>query len=244
MRKKLGWIVLITLLLAVGSVIFWLANPSAPMPEAVELLKSSALVQVEQGEWLVFRPIQAQPETGLIFYPGAKVEPAAYAPFAQAIAEQGYLVVITPMPFNLAVFSPDKAAEVIQAFPEVSAWAIGGHSLGGSIACMFAFDNPGLVQGLVLWASYPASGQNLVDSGLKVVSIAGSRDSLSTPAKVKESLALLPADTRYVEIEGGNHAQFGWYGAQAGDSTAEISREAQQDQVVNKTVDLLALIGR
>jgi pimeloyl-ACP methyl ester carboxylesterase len=39
------------------------------------------------------------------------------------------------------------------AFPEVQHWAIGGHSLGGSMAARFAFQYPGALQGLVLWAA-------------------------------------------------------------------------------------------
>jgi hypothetical protein len=46
-----------------------------------------------------------------------------------------------------------------------------------------------------------------------------------------------------VPIEGGNHAQFGWYGTQAGDGQATISREAQQAQIVDATTALLASVG-
>ena len=46
-------------------------------------------------------------------------------------------------------------------------------------------------------------------------------------------------------IEGGNHAQIGWYGPQPGDGTATISREEhQQAQVINETVQLLATMGK
>jgi hypothetical protein len=45
-------------------------------------------------------------------------------------------------------------------------------------------------------------------------------------------------------IEGGNHAQFGWYGDQAGDLPAEISREVQQEQIVAASIALLARVDR
>jgi hypothetical protein len=45
--------------------------------------------------------------------------------------------------------------------------------------------------------------------------------------------------TKWIEIVGGNHAQFGWYGPQPGDNPADISREEQQRQVVEYTVGLL-----
>ena len=87
---------------------------------------------------MCFDPLITEPTTGLIFYPGGKVDARAYAPAAHAIAAQGYLVVITPMPLNLAVFGVDRAADVVKAFPSIKHWAIGGHSLGGSMAASFA----------------------------------------------------------------------------------------------------------
>ena len=67
---------------------------------------------------------------------------------------------------------------------------------------------------------------------------------VGVPVRVDASRALLPADTRYVPIEGGNHAQMGWYGPQPGDGTATISREDQQQQVVAATEELLSTVGK
>jgi hypothetical protein len=47
----------------------------------------------------------------------------------------------------------------------------------------------------------------------------------------------------WVEIVGGNHAQFGWYGDQQGDNPATISREEQQAQTVAATVALLEVMN-
>ena len=38
------------------------------------------------------------------------------------------------MPLNLAVFGANSAHAVIDAFPNITSWAIGGHSLGGTMA--------------------------------------------------------------------------------------------------------------
>src|SRR5205085_11344268 len=121
---------------------------------------------------------------------------------------------------------------VIAAHPEITRWAVGGHSLGGAFAANFAYHHPGAVAGLVLWAAYPPSSDDLAGSGLQVVSIYGTRDGLAGPEKIAPSRALLPADTVYAAIEGGNHAGFGRYGPQAGDNAATITPEAQQAQVV------------
>ena len=148
------------------------------------------------------------------------------------------------MPLNLAVLAPDSALDVIAAHPEIARWAVGGHSLGGSMAATFAKAHPDLVQGLVLWASYPAQWDELPRSSLAVASIYGTSDGLATSQKIDTSRALLPADTTWVEILGGNHAQFGSYGAQAGDNEASIGEAEQQERVAAATKDLLGQIAR
>ena len=224
----------------VAGFVIWSSNPAKPMPKAMEALQSSQSVRVTNDSWLTFRPQNIKTTTGFILYPGGRVDPLAYAPTARAIAEQGFLVVIVRMPLNLAVFKPDAAADVIAANPEILYWAVGGHSLGGSMAANFAHSHPGAVQGLVLWASYPAGSDDLSEGELKVLSISGSLDGLSTPAKITASQALLPAGATFVSILGGDHAQFGWYGAQSGDNPATITRDEQQSQIVQATVDYLS----
>jgi hypothetical protein len=103
----------------------------------------------------------------------------------------------------------------------------------------FAHQNPGAVAGLVLWASYPASGDDLSGNDLAVASVYGTRDGLATEDEIAASRPLLPPDTQWIAIEGGNHGQFGWYGPQSGDNEATISREEQQAQVVATTLELL-----
>jgi len=244
MRKLKRWLGLLflLLLLALASFVIWASMSSSPMPEALVALQSDAQVQVEAEGWLIFRPVGGERAVGLILYPGGRVDPRAYAPPARAIAAEGYLVVVVPMPLNLAFFGPDRAAEVMAAFPEVEHWAVGGHSLGGAMAARFVHGHPSAVQGLVLWASYPAASDDLSARELAAVSIYGMRDGLATEEKIAASRPLLPAETRWVAIEGGNHAQFGWYGPQSGDPPAAISREAQQREVVAATLALLATL--
>ena len=238
-NKKWLWLLLLIPLLAVSGFVIWAETGPGPMPEAQAALQSNAQVQVTTSPWLTFQPTDGQATTGLIFYPGGRVDPGAYAPAAQAIAEQGYLVVIVPMPLNLAVLSPERGQAVMDAHPEIQKWAVGGHSLGGAMAANFAHGHPEEVQGLVLWAAYPASSDDLSTSNLQVVSIYATQDGLATGDKIEASRALLPANTKWVKIEGGNHAQFGWYGPQSGDNPASISREQQQQEVIAATLDLL-----
>jgi hypothetical protein len=244
-RLKLWQIVLVVLLALIlfGGIAFviWGSNPLPADPQALSALENDSLVAIYDEPWLVFRPQSIEPTGGFIFYPGGRVQPEAYAPSARAIAESGYLVVIPPMPLNLAVFAPEVANQIIAAYPEVECWVIGGHSLGGAMAARYAYRHPQAIQGLVLWAAYPAESDDLSSSDLAVVSIFASEDGLADEDTMLASRPLLPAGTSWVFIEGGNHAGFGWYGPQSGDNLRTISLEDQQEQVITATLDLLEI---
>ncbi len=240
--RRWGWIIPLVLIVAVAGFVVWAQTTNPPMAEALDALQSDDAVTVTSASWLTFAPRQAAP-VGFIFYPGGRVDARAYATELHAIAARGYLGVITPMPLNLAVFNPNAAAGVIQAHPEIHCWAVGGHSLGGTMAAAYADSHRRAVKGLVLWASYPAGSSDLSTSGLPVLSIFGSKDALATGDRIDAARPLLPADTEYVAIQGGNHGQFGSYGAQPGDGTAEITRAEQQAQVVAATAAFLGKLA-
>jgi dienelactone hydrolase len=237
--KRWWWLLLPLPILGLAAFLIWAMTGPGPMPEALAALEPDAGVQVETDPWLIFRPAYQEPSVGLILYPGGRVDPRAYAPAARALAEEGYLVVIAPMPLNLAVLAPGRAAEAMAAYPDIGSWAVGGHSLGGAMAANFAHGNPEAVDGLVLWAAYPAAGDDLSGYQLAASSIYGTRDGLATPEEIDASRPTLPPDTVWTAIEGGNHAQFGWYGPQPGDGQATISREEQGAQIVAATLELL-----
>ena len=240
--------VLLILVITAGAALAVLNGRGQAQPEAVAALQSNALVTVSQvagQDWYVFAPAAGSVSTGLILYPGGFVDPVAYAPIARELAARGYLVVLDPMPLNLAVTQVEAADAIIAAHPEIDHWAIGGHSLGGAMAAEFSYNNAGAVAGLVLWAAYPAANTDLSTLPLKVVSIYGDADGVASIADVTGAAERLPADARFVLIPGGNHTQFGSYGQglQRGDNPATISREDQQSQIVEATVELLATIS-
>ena len=253
-KSRIALIVVLSILgvliLAGAAFYIWTTTPLPAMPEAISAMQTDKLVDVTATHgWLVFSPklaIQtlnpAALTTGFIFYPGARVDSRAYAPAAREIAARGYLVVIVPMPLNLAIFGVEKASDVITFFPKVQHWAIGGHSLGGAMAAQYAAAHPALIQGLIFWAAYPASDNDLSKTHLKVVSISGSLDGLATPDKVQASAPILPPNTTWVVIQGGNHAQFGWYGDQPGDQTATTPRQVQTNVIVQSTVNGLSAL--
>lgn len=192
----------------------------------------------EDGNFTVFEP-EVPNGTGIILYPGAFVDPLSYAYLGKELSEEGYLVCILSVPFKLSIFASMKAEEFIRTRPDVTSWVVGGHSMGGVSAAMFADKKPDLVDGLILLASYPASSTDLSDSDLPVLSIFAELDGLTTLADIEKSKALLPASALFVEIPGGNHAGFGMYGDQKKDNEALIANLAQQEFIVAAILDFL-----
>jgi hypothetical protein len=227
------------LLLVVAAFVVWVGRPY----QATEVAEA-AFARAEQapsGAWYAFYPPEQEepPEVGVILYPGGLVEAEAYAVLAERLAEAGQvLVVVKRMPLNLAILNTDGADEVIAAFPEVEQWVVGGHSLGGSAAAIFADENP-RVAGLLLWASYPPDNNDLSDDPLRVVSLYGSEDGVLNRDALDASRVRLPANTLFTELEGVNHAFFGDYGAQQGDGEPGVSREIGQAAILEASVQLL-----
>ena len=120
-RYKILIVVLVAVLVVFSGFIVWAETPPSPMQQAYDALKSDTNVKVSQGQWLVFEPKTTNYTTGFIFYPGGRVNYLSYAPYAHAIASEGYFVVIPQMPLNLAVFGVNKANDVIKSYPQISA---------------------------------------------------------------------------------------------------------------------------
>jgi pimeloyl-ACP methyl ester carboxylesterase len=141
----------------------------------------------------------------------------------------------------MAFFDIDAASQVQAEHPEIQNWVVGGHSLGGAMASVYAKDHLSQLDGIIFFASYPAD-DSLKNANLKVLSIYGTND-MAGMGTFEEKKSLLPADTQYVVIQGGNHAQFGSYGPQEGDNPASISAGEQWEQAATATVEFLMEIG-
>lgn len=161
---------------------------------AVEEIDQYTEQATEEGDWLVFEPGQPSQDKGFILYPGARVEPEAYSYLASMLTEQGYTVVIPSVRFNLAIADSNKADEMISASP-INSWYIGGHSLGGVAAAMYASESTEQLSGLFFLASYPSI--DLSESSLPVLSIYGENDGLTSEDDINESVNLLPEETDF-----------------------------------------------
>lgn len=152
------------------------------------------------------------------------------------------MVVIPEMPINMAVFNPDIAGEIITFHANIDHWVIAGHSVGGIMAARYTDKNPEMIEGLAIWASYPANSTDISDLDIPVTSIYGSREETVTESSVGKRAHLFPEDTFYIRIEGGDHHQFGSYQINPEDHLATISRASQHEQIIQATLTLLTKI--
>lgn len=223
------------------------ARPLVATATAQEALYSQNGVEVvERITWYELHPDKKnavggafRPTTGLIFLPGARVDPRAYAALLRPLARAGFLTIVLREPLGFAITDGDHAQTVIDRHPEIQSWAVAGHSLGGVVAASFADTHP-QIKALVLYAAYPAGPLQRTD--LKVVSIFGGADELTTPADIEESKADLPSGTSYVEVPGAAHSSFGDYGPQPGGGQPSGDPAAAQQQIRDTTQAMLVSI--
>ncbi len=241
--KIIAAIVVLVPLLTFG----WLSystqkNLATPGQDALAALAGDETVRIESGDWLILRPGTSTPTVGLILYPGANCDIRGYAPVLRKIAAQGYLVVTVSMPFDFAIFAPDRADEVIAAFPDISQWVVVGHSMGGAMAARYAFNHQDELAGLIVWDSYPPGSNSLADSELPVLHIHRATPAGQPPQKFQDMRGLFPDDSRWVAIPGGQHMYFGSFigGGYQEEWPAGIARDAQHAIVINAMLDGLA----
>ncbi|USD82371.1 alpha/beta hydrolase [Bacillus safensis] len=232
--KITGMTLLALIILAFGAFYTWSRFTYGPS----EALKKQVNIEQVEHKNNIYTFEAPKSDTGIILYPGAKVEPLAYAYIGDTLMKKGYSVFIPDMPFSFAIFNLNKAQDIIKDHQTIKHWYMGGHSLGGAAASMFAEKNQSKLDGLFFLASYPASDA-LKQSSLKVLSISGEKDGLATQEKIKKSKTNLPSQTVYHEIKGGNHAQFGMYGKQKGDQPADIPALSQQNDLIQTMLDWL-----
>ena len=219
-------ILLVALVLVAGGFFWYVSNYYRAEGVALEVLAGGEHLEVRDN--LTILSPSYPTDTAIIFYPGAKVEAAAYLPLLDQLRQAGLTCVLVEMPFHLAIFDVNAAEDVMAQFPDIQHWYIAGHSMGGAMASQFASEHPDEVDGLILLGAYLYGDYPPADT----LTVYGSlNQSVEDEIDYTENV---------VEIQGGNHAQFGNYGPQEGDLPATISAEEQQAQTVEAISDFIA----
>ena len=238
-KKKLALlIILVIVAVAAASFAYYVSDYYHADNTAAAALKSTNFYNVtDTDSSITFTPTQNKSTTGIIFYPGGKVQPEAYSVIASKLAAKGYTTIIVKMPFNLAFFGVNSADDVIAKHPEITSWVIMGHSLGGVFASEYAVNHQDKIKGVVYLAAYPSTSAS--NATFKALSIRGSLDNLTTAQDISNNKNKFPANTTFITIPGGNHYNNGNYGPQGGDNNSTITREEQQNKTVKYILELL-----
>lgn len=239
-KRHIGrWIALVVIALvvscSVGFAVYFADYYHAALGNDAYTESSEAVPVLQESSFTAFG--DASSKTGFIFYPGAKVESAAYAPLMADIADQGILSISVQMPFNFAFFDTDAAARVMAAYPSIEHWFIGGHSLGGVVASTWAAKHADQVDGVIFLASYPSD--DLSGTDLRALSLYGSEDRVLNRESYEAAASKWPPSFTEMVIPGANHGQFGNYGVQAGDGTAAISAPEQWEETARAIVHFI-----
>lgn len=231
-RNKIIIAILVAVIAALGIATGIYANDYYRAVDVDEYIMSSKTVTVSQIDEGYFFDGPGE-DKALIFYPGAKVEETAYAPIMKSLAEQGVDCFLIKMPMKLAIFGASKADD-IRAKYDYENYYLAGHSLGGAMAANYATEHLNDYSGLFLLAAYPT--KDLTKARFPIVLLYGDNDKVLNREKLEVGFTLVPSDYKKVEIAGGNHAQFGSYGAQNGDGEATITPEEQWQITVNTII--------
>lgn len=221
-----------------GGILFtlWLVYSAQSQGVDVSFLEESSGITVQDTDrFYAFTP-RSESDKVFIFYPGAMVEPKAYVPLCRKIAEENIKVYLIKMPWRLATTRIHASNRIKLA---TKSYILSGHSQGGKMAGQFVFENPDLVDKLILIGTTHPRDVSLATNKVKVLKIYGSNDGVADKKSVVKNKDKLPGNAIFWEIIGGNHSQFGYYGYQLGDDKAGISREQQQAETLTAILDFI-----
>jgi pimeloyl-ACP methyl ester carboxylesterase len=205
---------------------------------------SAVNVTHSDGVW-TFAPRGEASNRILVFFPGALVDPRAYAPLARAVAAEGFPVVLIELPRRGAFGGADspglrmRVNRTLASLSDSGSVVLGGHSRGAVVASSTAAGSIANLDGVVLVGTSHPRDVDLSGLRVPVTKIVGTRDGLASPAEVRQNEALLPEHTRWIWVDGGNHSQFGWYGFQPMDRRATVPAEEQRRIMIQGVLDLL-----
>lgn len=220
-KRLFVWLLAVLVVLTTLSLVF-LSTPYQSPPDEVDTVAAEDDLTVDRTDFgYVLEPAGSSSHVGLVFYPGGRVSPDAYVkPLAPLARDANVTVYIPDMPLNLAVVdygmarlgvgtdAPDVA---MASSPAIEEWYVGGHSLGGAMACRYATVNAD-IDGLVLYASY--CDRDVSDRDLAVLSVVGKADTVLDWEAYERGIRHLPPTAQVEVLEGVNHTQFASYTGQ------------------------------
>ena len=205
----------------------------------IDLMENSdGLIFENTSDYYAFTPRATYQEV-FLFYPGALVQPKAYIPLCRKVAENGIQVYLFKMPWRQATRGYTKPLALDMFKDSSKTYILAGHSQGAKMAAQFVYENPSLVDKLILMGTTHPRDISLASFDLPILKIYGSKDGVASEQTLMNNKGKLPSHAAFIKIEGANHAQFGYYGPQLGDERATISREKQQAEILKHIMTFL-----
>ena len=224
----------LVLVAAVGVVTYFEILPYHGTEASIDAVRDDGQIALSERDGnYVMEPTAGDTSAGLVFYSGGRVHPDAYlASLAPLVREANVTVVVVKMPLNLAVLDQNAADGVIERQAGIEQWYVGGHSLGGAMACRYARSNAERVDGLLLFGAY--CDKSIADTDLRVLSVVGGADGVLNTESYEQNKANLPESANLESLPGLNHTHFGSYTGQ--DQPTGTSFDVAHRRLANVTV--------
>lgn len=241
MKNKLS-IISAILVFVLSAICFFACAQKDEAPVAVDYKQdnSFAVNTVEDDSALVFEPIadlvygengksykKVDYRYGVVFYTGLNINASEYSYLGNALAKQGYLVIIKKD--KTSFYNYTATEEAFNKYPTVK-FFIGGHSSeGGATAIRRASENEQLIVGALLFSPVsrqhkvldengnPQKDENgieiqiadtLANSSLPTLLLLGDSDKVLTESQIADTLSKMPSNHIKHVIEGGTHIGF------------------------------------
>lgn len=214
----------------------WLTFQSRGLPDST--FENTGMVEVTvSSDFISFQSTEASKDLKVIFFQGGMTDPEAYAPLCRRLAENGYTTYLIKADWRLPRYDYKKVLTLFNVHEQQ--FVVAGHSQGGLTAAQIVFENPGAFKGLILLGTSHPRDFDLSGIDIPVMKIYAEHDGLASVDEVMQNKPMLPVQTDWVFLKGGNHSQFGYLGKLVMDDDATISLEEQQRIAVNNMVQFL-----
>jgi len=233
-------------------------NKDNTIPEVNYNVDNSYDVQVEDNsEYLSFSPKGATAKYGLLFYVGTLIPPSSYEYLGNALAKQGYVMVIPKADLMFAYFRYQTEEIVFERFSNIE-FFIGGHSQGGGAAIRRAAENTDITKGVVLLAPLANSHyefdefdnesyvvDTIKDTTIPTLLIEASEDHILSDAQKEDAKTRLPIGYSNSIIQGGCHMCFSNEKPTLTDGPfVNMTKEEQHNQTISIVLEFMNKIVR
>lgn len=236
--RMIGAILLAVVVVALGGMALLYAVDGRPLPEADAFLSGEdySVTAGDDGSF-VFRP--ARPDgRGIVIMHGALIRPKSYANTAAFFARRGYTVLL---PYGgwlrLPISAVDRTVARLAEF-DVDRWYLIGHSLGGMASLELLRAGANDVHAVAIWGS--GMPFDYTDIKTPMLFLWGDDDGILPDERLQSVKDNLPAGTRYVTVEGGNHRNFAMYSHQFFDNDGSLDWREQTALANEQTLEFFA----